>query len=76
MKKKWVISYHSIQSDHILATPQFDYAEYVEGTEQKVIKRIKSKTDGWSNPYRKADEMFGFDFISNQGAVDYKEYKE
>lgn len=79
MNKKWVIRYHSIQSDHILATPQFDYAEYVTGTEVQVIERIVTeKVDDWGNAYTREskERMFGFDFISNTGAVDYTEYKE
>lgn len=77
---KYEIRYHSIQSDHILAVPQFSHKEIVEAaTPQKLRKYIESKKDEYSSPYKKADakskKMFGFDYVSSAGGVKVKRYK-
>ncbi len=72
------IEYHSIQSDHILAFPEFDHSEVVEyETPRKLQRYIESKKDDWGNYYKKPDKKksFGFDYVSRTGGVKVKPYK-
>jgi len=75
MIRKYEIRYHSIQSDHILAIPEFSHKEIVKTTPKKLQKYIESKTDEYGGHYKKEKE-FGFDYVSNAGGVKVKLYKE
>lgn len=74
--KRYKINYHSIQSDHILATPEFTHSEIVEvDSDEKLQEYIESKTDGYDNHFKKEDKpFFGFDYISRTGGVKVEEY--
>jgi hypothetical protein len=73
-----IISYHTIESDHVLATPEFTHSEVIEALgfdDPKLIKYIESKTDGYGHKFKKK-KNFGFDYISRAGGVKVEEYKE
>ena len=79
---KYIIEYYWIQSDHILATPDYGKSETVECNSIKELDDYLSKQhDPWNkkNYYKKATEeekkMFGFDYISRQGGVKIEKYK-
>lgn len=74
------IRYHEINSDHILASPEFDREEIVECEsfdDPKLISYIESKTDFWRHKFKKSKKRtMGFDYISKQGGVKVEEYIE
>jgi len=74
---RYEIRYHTIQSDHILAIPEFSHKEVVEATTPlKLRKYIESKKDEYGHHYKKAKKpSFGFDYTSNAGGVKVKPYK-
>lgn len=77
---KYKITYHEIQSDHILAVPEAVNSEIVEADSlSKIDKHICSKKDWNGNNYRRASatdkKMFGFDYISSTGGVKVKKYR-
>lgn len=66
---KYVIEYHEILSDHILATPEFFKEEIVEAETKKDLNNyISTKRDLYGNKYRQ-EKKYGFTHISNQGAL-------
>lgn len=80
------ISYHSIQSDHILAVPEFTHSEIVEATglnDKKLIKYISGQTDWYGNRFRKLGnsdkdkfiKRMGFAYTSPAGGAKVEEYK-
>ena len=80
---KYLISYYYIQSDHILATPSYDYEEIVETksnlsekeSEKVLCDYIQNKTDEYGYSFiRKDPPSFGFHYISNQGGVIVEKY--
>lgn len=77
---RYEIRYHSIQSDHILAIPEFSHREIVDAASpEKLRKYIEGQKDEYGNRYKKAKfkdkKMFGFDYVSSAGAVKVKKYK-
>lgn len=81
---RYLVQYHSVQSDHIFATPSYDRSEFVEADSvEKLTEHISNQTDMWGNPYR-LNENFGnpnsvsrmYQYISNQGGVIVDEYNE
>lgn len=75
MKEKYLVKYYWIQSDHIFASPTFHHEEIIETeTPQKLQEYIESQTDDYGHLYKK-NNAFGFDYISNQGAVKVSDYK-
>ena len=76
---RYKLEIYSIQSDHLLAFPEFDHFMYVESDD--IDKYIREKmTDGYGHHYEKADakskRIFGFDYTSHVGALNVNEYKE
>ena len=69
---KYVIEYYTIQSDHILAIPQFSHKEIVDSTLPKIGKYLRGK--GYSLAKASTKKAFGFDFTDNWGAVKVKKY--
>lgn len=72
------IEYFEIQSDHILAVPEFFKSELVEADsleDQKLVDYITSKTDGYKNHFVK-ENIMGFNYTSRTGAVKVSEYVE
>jgi hypothetical protein len=72
------IIYHTIQSDHILATPEYTHEEVVEVKgfdDPKLVNYIESKTDGYGHKFKRK-KNFGFDYISQAGGVVVKEYEK
>ena len=65
------IEYHSMQSDHIMATPTLHHEEYVEVKTLKVLyEYIEEMRDDCGDLYeRSLKRHFGFDFISRRGGV-------
>jgi hypothetical protein len=81
---RYLVNYHSVQSDHILATPSYHSSEFVEtDSVVKLTEHISNQTDMWGHPYR-LNENFGnpncvsriYQYISNQGGVIVDEYNE
>ncbi len=73
---KYVIRYYEIQSDHILATPEYSRSEIVEASsDHSLQKYIESKKDSYGNSFEKK-KSFGFDYISHTGAVEVSIYTE
>lgn len=73
---KRVIEYYEIKSDHVLAIPEFVSKENVEFKNiEDLDKYIRSKKDLSGSKYKKKSS-FGFDYISNQGAIKIKKYIE
>lgn len=81
---KYVINYHSVQSEHIFATPQHTHSEFVEvDTVERLNEYISTKRDLWGHSYR-VNEEFGnpnsvskqYNYISNQGGVIVEEYTQ
>jgi hypothetical protein len=77
------INYHSIQSDHILAMPEFSHCEIVEAeglNDPKLVNYITSQKDEYGSKFKKADKktksLLGFDYISRAGGVKIEKYKE
>ena len=74
------VQYFEIMSDHIFATPQYDREELVEATslnDPKLIAYIESKKDFCGNNFKKSEtKSYGFDYISNAGAVKVVKYIE
>lgn len=71
---KYLVRYYWIQSDHILATPEFHHEEIIECSGPREIKEyVEKQSDGWENKY-KQKKSFGFDYISSQGGVKVSEY--
>jgi len=69
------IKYHTIQSDHILASPEFTHSEIVEyESKQKLQRYIESQKDGYGHNFKK-DKSLGFDYISRAGGVKVEPYK-
>lgn len=77
---KYEIRYYEIQSDHILAMPEFHHKEVVEAKfYNEALAYIRKQKDGYGHKYRLATDeehkMFGFDFHSAAGAVKIRKYK-
>ena len=73
---KYLIKYYEIQSDHILASPEYDRSEIIETSSSNDLKKyIESKKDQYGNNFKMKSD-FGFDYISNSGAVKVSVYKE
>lgn len=73
--KKVIIKYYYIKSDHIFAKPEYDHEEIVEGTDKQIENYILKQKDQYGHLF-KQDKSFGFNYISNQGAVKVLPYKE
>ena len=74
--KTFKIEYHLIQSNHILAIPEFSSEEFVNvDSEEKLQEYIESQKDSYGNSYTK-NESFGFQYISHAGGVKVREYKK
>jgi hypothetical protein len=73
---KMLIKYFYIKSDHVLASPTFDHEEIVEcKTDQQLQAYIAKQKDQYGNPFKR-DKSFGFDYLSNQGAIVVSQYHE
>jgi hypothetical protein len=77
---KSLVKYYSIQSDHLLAIPEYSHKEVVEhATPEKLRKYIEAQKDEYGGYYRKATaerkKRFGFDYTSGSGAVKVEKYK-
>ena len=79
---KFRIEIREIQSDHMLASPQFLKNEYIEAPSKKaaelyILTNIK---DGSGNKFKKANaerkKMFKVDFTSPTGSIVLHEHKE
>lgn len=71
---KYKIKYYYIKSDHIFASPEYDHNEIIDtSSEEELQKYIESKKDQYGNNFKK-ENSFGFDYISNQGAVKVEIY--
>jgi hypothetical protein len=75
------IKYHNIEHGaSMFASPSFTNSEIVECVDlddPKLISYIESKKDQHGNKFKiSKKKSFGFDFISNQGAVKIEEYVE
>ena len=80
--KKYVIEIHTIQSDHLFATPEYSKSYYVEGTEKQLTEWLSKQTDDWGSQF-KPNPAFGgnsvskkFSWISNYGGLIINEYQE
>lgn len=75
---KYKIKYYYIKSDHIFATPEYDYCEVViiknNNKEIALDKYIATKKDQYGFKFKK-EKKSGFDYISKQGAIKIVEYK-
>lgn len=70
---KYKIKYYEIQSDHILAVPQFSSEEIIEADSlASVDKYIRKKGYFKAKPATK--ENFDFDYTNSWGAVKIKRY--
>jgi hypothetical protein len=74
---KYEIRYHTIQSDHLLAVPEFSHKEIVDAkTRQHVIRYVKKQKDEYGHHYKyHPEKRYGFDFTSNAGGVKIRKYK-
>jgi hypothetical protein len=73
---RYKIKYHSIQSDHILAVPQFSHSEIIEcDSKVRLDTYIRSQKDEYGHHYKKGGKQFGFDYTSNAGGVKVKPYR-
>lgn len=70
---KYEIEYYTIQSDHILAVPQYSHSEIVDSTLPRIRKYIRGKGYHLAKAWTKKN--FDFDFTNAWGAVKIKEYK-
>lgn len=74
---RYEITYCSIQSDHMLATPRPHSSEVVECKDSAALDRyILRQKDRHGRKYKKATwqerKTYGFDYISGMGAVKVK----
>ena len=73
-QKRFKIKYYYLKSDHMLACPEYDHEEIVEVRSlEKLDKYITTQKDQMGHYFRKK-KSFGFDYISNQGAVKVEVY--
>ncbi len=75
---KYIIEYWDIGEGGGLAMffPEFTRKEIIESdTEEELNTYILKQKDKWGGEFRKK-KSFGFDYISNNGAVKVKQYKE
>jgi hypothetical protein len=81
---KYLIEYHSVQSDHIFASPTYWSSEaVVTDSVEKLTEYISTKTDMWGHPYRLNEDFQNpnsvsrkYQYISNQGGVIVSPYEE
>lgn len=78
---KYIIEVREIQSDHVLATPDFKKNIYISAENRKEAEQyiLANLKDGYGGKFKKAGNktkrMFGVDFVSRAGAIVLKEYK-
>lgn len=73
---KLIVEYYEMQSDHLLAMPEYDREEFIEvKNEDELDRYISTKKDWYGCEYKK-DKSHGFDYISGQGGIKIKEYEE
>jgi len=76
---KFKITRYEIQSDHMLATPQetndFEIVEADSIDDPKLVEYCESRKDWYGNSMKK-EESFGFQYISNAGALTVEAYVE
>lgn len=78
--KKYLVKYHYVMSDHILAVPAFHHKEVVEAASSADLRKyIEKQKDDWGFSFKKASpsskRMFGFDYTSKSGGVKVSAYK-
>jgi len=81
---KYLIEYHSVQSDHILASPTFFSSEAVEvDNMDRLTEYLSTKTDIWGHPYvlnenfeNPKDVTREYNYISKWGGAIVTPYKE